>query len=132
VGVGFYPNSSFIHLDVRGCAMQWVDYAGPGEAPRLTPRQRSRGVVASKATEPPRTVDAVSQASRAAQKRSDAPRPSDVDDIAEEVVAAMSEAPNPPRPTGAAKGDQPAQGGSVHVRVMPSREPQTSPDEQSE
>jgi len=37
VGVGYYPNSSFVHLDVRGCAMQWVDYAGPGEAPRLRP-----------------------------------------------------------------------------------------------
>jgi LysM repeat protein len=36
VGVGYYPNSSFVHLDVRGCAMQWVDYAGPGEAPRRT------------------------------------------------------------------------------------------------
>jgi LysM repeat protein len=37
VGVGYYPNSSFVHLDVRPCAMQWVDYAGPGEAPRLRP-----------------------------------------------------------------------------------------------
>lgn len=37
VGVGYYPNSSFVHLDVREGAMQWVDYAGPGEAPRLRP-----------------------------------------------------------------------------------------------
>jgi LysM repeat protein len=34
VGVGYYPNSSFVHLDVRSCPIQWVDYAGPGEAPR--------------------------------------------------------------------------------------------------
>jgi LysM repeat protein len=34
VGVGYYPNSSFVHLDVRGYAAYWVDYAGPGEAPR--------------------------------------------------------------------------------------------------
>ncbi|MES1174848.1 MAG: LysM peptidoglycan-binding domain-containing protein [Myxococcales bacterium] len=34
VGVGFYPNSSFVHLDVRDAATYWVDYAGPGEAPR--------------------------------------------------------------------------------------------------
>ena len=34
VGVGFYPNSSFVHLDVRGYNSYWVDYAGPGEAPR--------------------------------------------------------------------------------------------------
>jgi len=34
VGVGYYPNSSFIHLDVRETKTYWVDYSGPGEAPR--------------------------------------------------------------------------------------------------
>jgi len=37
-GVGYYPNSSFVHLDVRDTAAYWVDYAGPGEAPRGKPR----------------------------------------------------------------------------------------------
>jgi LysM repeat protein len=37
-GVGYYPNSSFVHLDVRESAAYWVDYAGPGEAPRSKPR----------------------------------------------------------------------------------------------
>jgi LysM repeat protein len=37
-GVGYYPNSSFVHLDVRDTAAYWVDYAGPGEAPRNKPR----------------------------------------------------------------------------------------------
>jgi hypothetical protein len=41
VGVGYYPNSSFLHLDVRGRSTYWVDYAGPGEAPRRSPRDRS-------------------------------------------------------------------------------------------
>jgi len=36
VGVGYYPNSSFVHLDVRDASTYWVDYAGPGEAPRGT------------------------------------------------------------------------------------------------
>ena len=36
VGVGYYPNSSFVHLDVRDANTYWVDYAGPGEAPRGT------------------------------------------------------------------------------------------------
>jgi LysM repeat protein len=36
VGVGYYPNSSFVHLDVRDATTYWVDYAGPGEAPRKT------------------------------------------------------------------------------------------------
>jgi LysM repeat protein len=35
-GVGYYPNSSFVHLDVRDTATYWVDFAGPGEAPRKT------------------------------------------------------------------------------------------------
>jgi uncharacterized protein YcbK (DUF882 family) len=34
VGVGFYPNSSFVHLDARETSTYWVDYSGPGEAPR--------------------------------------------------------------------------------------------------
>lgn len=34
VGVGYYPNSSFVHLDVRAYAAYWVDYSGPGEMPR--------------------------------------------------------------------------------------------------
>lgn len=41
VGVGYYPNSSFLHLDVRARYTYWVDYSGPGEAPR---RSRDRAV----------------------------------------------------------------------------------------
>lgn len=37
VGVGYYPNSTFLHLDVRPHSTRWIDYAGPGEAPRKTP-----------------------------------------------------------------------------------------------
>jgi len=39
VGVGYYPNSSFLHLDVRARYTYWVDYAGPGEAPRKMARR---------------------------------------------------------------------------------------------
>jgi hypothetical protein len=32
VGVGYYPNSTFVHLDVRrGRSAFWIDYSGPGE-----------------------------------------------------------------------------------------------------
>lgn len=34
VGVGYYPNSSFVHLDVREVNTYWIDYSGPGEAPQ--------------------------------------------------------------------------------------------------
>jgi len=34
VGVGYYPNSSFVHLDVRETSAFWIDYAGSGQKPR--------------------------------------------------------------------------------------------------
>lgn len=34
VGVGYYPNSLFVHLDVRRDDTYWVDLSRPGEAPR--------------------------------------------------------------------------------------------------
>ncbi len=33
VGVGYYPNSTFVHLDVRDNSAFWTDYSRPGEAP---------------------------------------------------------------------------------------------------
>lgn len=34
VGCGYYPNSVFVHLDVRDASAFWIDYSKPGEAPR--------------------------------------------------------------------------------------------------
>ncbi len=34
VGCGYYPNSVFVHLDVRDQSVAWIDYSKPGEAPR--------------------------------------------------------------------------------------------------
>ncbi len=34
VGVGYYPNSSFVHMDVRKQWTYWIDYSGPGQRPR--------------------------------------------------------------------------------------------------
>jgi len=34
VGVGYYPNSGFIHLDVRPTAFSWTDTSRAGESPR--------------------------------------------------------------------------------------------------
>jgi uncharacterized protein YcbK (DUF882 family) len=33
-GVGYYPNSSFVHLDARTGRVFWIDYSSPGEPPR--------------------------------------------------------------------------------------------------
>ena len=34
VGVGYYPNSVFVHLDVRATSAFWIDYSKPGEPPK--------------------------------------------------------------------------------------------------
>jgi uncharacterized protein YcbK (DUF882 family) len=35
VGVGYYPNSHFVHLDVRQTDARWTDRSGPGQAPQF-------------------------------------------------------------------------------------------------
>ncbi|WP_437765295.1 DUF882 domain-containing protein [Sorangium sp. So ce281] len=42
-GVGYYPNSTFVHLDVRSDKVYWVDYSGPGEPPRYAGAKGSVG-----------------------------------------------------------------------------------------
>lgn len=34
VGVGYYPASTFVHLDVREASAFWIDFSKPGEPPR--------------------------------------------------------------------------------------------------
>jgi uncharacterized protein YcbK (DUF882 family) len=33
-GVGYYPNSTFVHLDARAGKAYWVDWSKPGDAPK--------------------------------------------------------------------------------------------------
>lgn len=33
-GCGYYPNSTFVHMDVRDTSSFWIDYSKPGEPPR--------------------------------------------------------------------------------------------------
>lgn len=43
-GCGFYPNSTFTHVDARHARAQWVDWSGPGRRPRYgTLRGPTRG-----------------------------------------------------------------------------------------
>jgi len=37
VGVGYYPRSSFVHIDMRSKAVYWVDWSRPGEPPLYLP-----------------------------------------------------------------------------------------------
>jgi hypothetical protein len=45
-GIGWYPNSSFLHLDTRPRGYWWTDTSGPGQSQKLrerTPRKKKRG-----------------------------------------------------------------------------------------
>lgn len=37
VGVGVYPNSGFVHLDVRARSYYWIDRSGPDQEPMVEP-----------------------------------------------------------------------------------------------
>jgi uncharacterized protein YcbK (DUF882 family) len=38
IGVGYYPRTRFVHIDVRGRTSYWIDWSGPGESPRYQRR----------------------------------------------------------------------------------------------
>jgi uncharacterized protein YcbK (DUF882 family) len=58
-GVGFYPNSTFVHLDVRTGKSYWIDYSRPGEAPHYdSPSSQGAADEAARDVEPhPGAVD---------------------------------------------------------------------------
>jgi uncharacterized protein YcbK (DUF882 family) len=43
VGVGYYPNSSFVHFDVRPSNAYWVDLSSPGQRAAYVPRTEREG-----------------------------------------------------------------------------------------
>ncbi len=54
-GVGYYPNTTHVHMDARSSRMYWVDVSGPGQAPRYvhksnTGERAPANVIAAKAT----------------------------------------------------------------------------------
>jgi LysM repeat protein len=56
-GVGFYPNSTFVHLDVRTGKSYWIDYSRSGEAPRYdSPSSQGAADEAARDVEPHTTV----------------------------------------------------------------------------
>jgi LysM repeat protein len=51
VGVGYYPNSYHVHLDVRETFTSWVDLSRPGQRPRyVKPKRAKKGKAKAKRT----------------------------------------------------------------------------------
>lgn len=80
VGVGYYPRSHFIHLDVRRTNAYWVDWSEPGQPPMLRKPAEPRNDAEAKPGE-------VAQADG---ERSQPPAPDDgqppIDDAPEAIV----------------------------------------------
>jgi uncharacterized protein YcbK (DUF882 family) len=51
VGVGFYPNSTFVHFDVRDKNAYWIDVSGPGQKPQYLSRADRDGYTGREKTE---------------------------------------------------------------------------------
>ncbi|MFO0677758.1 MAG: DUF882 domain-containing protein [Polyangiaceae bacterium] len=91
VGVGYYPNSTFVHMDAREASTFWIDYSKPGE----TPRYNSPNVAADEGTSdvaeaPPPGKDATDAPS------DDAPKADTTDDSSSDVPAKPVAAPGDP------------------------------------
>lgn len=82
-GCGFYPNSSFVHMDVRDSGaghVTWIDASGPGENPRYV------------AAWPPPAPKAIARSKRDVLETTSARRKEDVD--APEVIDDHPAAPS--------------------------------------
>ncbi|WP_437587094.1 DUF882 domain-containing protein [Sorangium sp. So ce1000] len=100
-GCGYYPNSSFVHVDVRAPgtgSVSWIDASGPGEAPRYVtawppPQDEAQGAIAGMpgedAEEVLRRERRETSASTAPEKASAAPEK--VASVTPEKASAASE-----------------------------------------
>ncbi len=58
VGVGYYPNSYFVHLDVRDAPAFWIDYSKAGEAAKYDKPSPQADEATSDVPEEPKAADA--------------------------------------------------------------------------
>lgn len=99
VGVGYYPTSGFVHLDVRDRWTSWVDESGRGEPPRPVSESPAR----AKDREANPSPDAASagatptpSATTSASPEDDSPYPDDAPPAA--AAAPLEPSASPPRP----------------------------------
>lgn len=104
-GCGYYPNSSFVHVDVRnpGTGMvEWIDASGPGEAPRYV-QQWPEPEIAPIAKLPPLDDHAALATDQADTDDHDGDHDTTTDDDADQVDPAPALKAPPPEATPAAK-----------------------------
>jgi hypothetical protein len=105
VGVGYYPNSTHVHLDIRERSTYWVDVSRPGEPPRyVTPLPSTRRPTQADQNASPRRTAAPERQRSDGPRESVAPVPSRSGE-----ESAGSERPEPPAPDPAESPSPPAE-----------------------
>lgn len=87
-GCGYYPNSSFVHVDVRDPGaghVSWIDASGPGEAPRYVTEWPLKAAKPA-AAEPPAVTGG-----------DEHPAPPPPDEVAKEPSAPPADKTDPPK-----------------------------------
>ena len=86
-GVGYYPNSTFVHLDVREVTAYWVDESGPGERARYVKKAELEATEAASVAAPV-SVDAVPAAADEIEAAAQPSEPVDGEPVVAEPVVA--------------------------------------------
>ena len=107
-GCGYYPNSVFVHVDVREHHGQWVDWSSPGKRPRYgtlrrayrkrerrNPKRKRVGRHVSRPLELPLVVEVIDRRDAVVRVFDEQPKPDTADPAASAVAEAASEAPQP-------------------------------------
>lgn len=120
VGVGYYPNSGFVHLDVRTANAFWIDESGPGERARYT-RDTSEALAVERAV---------------GLKGAPSPREEELDYVAVdanhpsvETLANFKRPAPPPVPAEPSKGDEPVDSAPT-AAVREPRQPESPTSKQ--
>jgi LysM repeat protein len=99
VGVGYYPNSVFIHMDTRDKSAWWIDYSGPGEksiygragmshaqVEKVRSKRRAARTVATYSTSPKKTAKSlVPPSPEKTNVETELPKVATRDEILEEI-----------------------------------------------
>ncbi len=88
-GCGYYPNSTFVHMDARSSQAFWIDYSRPGEAPRYD---------APNADADDSTSDVAEETDASSMAKAPANADSDSDDEPSAAAPAANPGPSAPAP----------------------------------
>ncbi|MDC0739772.1 YcbK family protein [Polyangium mundeleinium] len=137
-GCGYYPNSSFVHVDVRTPgtgSVTWIDASGPGETPRYVSQwPPPPEPTDAQATSPVAAVDeAMEQQGKEQPAAKELPAPKDQQPAAKELPApkdppaAQAQAPTNPTAQPPAEKDEEPKEADPKDPVPPPKKTQPTP-----